>query len=64
MNNLKVVSTIALILSIFSMIWGIGVVVYYVDNLLIRGLSIFILIMSSVFVSRTVKIISLENNKN
>lgn len=60
MNNLKVVSTVALILSVISMIWGIGVVSYYVDNLFIRGLSIFILITSSIFVSRTVKFISIE----
>ena len=60
MDNLKVVSTLALILSVISMIWGIGVVCYYVDNLFIRGLSVFILIMSSVFVSRTVKFISIK----
>ena len=64
MSNLKVVSTIALILSIISMIWGIGVVCYYVDNLFIRGLSVFILIMSCTFVSRTVKLISIEKDKS
>ena len=61
MKNLKKVSIMALIGSIISMIWGIGVVTYYVDNLFIRGLSVFILIMSSVLVSNIVKLIFKEN---
>lgn len=42
------------------MIGGICIVTYYVNNLFIRGLSIFILIMSATMVSRTVKFISKE----
>lgn len=60
MNNLKIVSILALVLSVISMILGIDVVCYYVDDPVIRGLSIFILIMSSTFVSRTVALISRE----
>lgn len=57
MKNLKVISILALIVSTISMIWGIGVVCYYVDNLFIRGLSVFILIMSSTLVSNTVRLV-------
>lgn len=60
MNDLKVVSILALILSVISMILGIGVVCYYVDDLVIRGVSIFIMSMSSTFVSRTVVLIPKE----
>jgi len=60
MKNFKKVSIISLIGSIVSMIWGIGVVTYYVDNLFIRGLSVFILIMSSVLVTNTVKLVLKE----
>ena len=64
MDNLKIVSTISFILSIVLMIMGIGVVVYFVDDLFIRGLTIFLLIMSSVFVSRTMRIVFQEKNSN
>lgn len=57
MKRLKIISIVALILSTISMIWGIGVVCYYVDNLFIRGTSVFILVMSSVFVSNTVGLV-------
>ena len=60
MNDLKVVSILALILSVISMLLGIGVVCYYVDDLVIRGVSIFIMSMSSTFVSRTVVLIPKE----
>ena len=60
MNNLKIVSILALILSVISMILGIDVVCYYVDDLVIRGVSIFIMSMSSTFVSRTVVLIPKE----
>lgn len=38
MKNLKVISTLALIMSLITMIGGIGIVGYYVDNLFIRGI--------------------------
>ena len=57
MKKLKVISVIALILCTISMIWGIGVVCYYVDNLFIRGTSVGILTASSTFVSSTVGLI-------
>ncbi|MBM6821012.1 hypothetical protein H6A19_17040 [Clostridium saudiense] len=60
MNNLKTVSIIALIMSVITMIGGIGIVIYYVNNLPIRGLSIFILIMSATMISRTVSLIFKE----
>lgn len=60
MNNLKTVSIIALIMSVITMIGGIGIVIYYINNLAIRGLSIFILIMSATMVSRTVSLILKE----
>ena len=60
MKNLKIISILALIVSVISMIWGIGVVCYYVDNLFIRGLSVFILIMASTFVSNTVRLVFKE----
>ena len=50
MKKLKINSIVALILSSLSMIWGIGVVGYYVDDLRIRGISTFILVMSNLFV--------------
>ncbi len=62
MNNLKTISFLALIMNLITMIGGVCVVTYYVDNLSIRGLSTFILIMSATLVSRTVKLIS-ENIK-
>lgn len=60
MNNLKTVSIIALILSIITMIGGIGIVTYYVNNLAIRGISVFILIMTGTMVSRTVSFLFKE----
>lgn len=60
MKNLKIISILALIVSVISMIWGIGVVCYYVDNLFIRGLSVFILIIASTFVSNTVRLVFKE----
>lgn len=53
MKKLKIISIFSLIISVILIIGGIGVVTYYVDNLFIRGLSVFILIMSSSFVSTT-----------
>lgn len=60
MNNLKTVSIIALIMSVITMIGGIGILIYYVNNLSIRVLSVFILIMSATMVSRTVSLILKE----
>lgn len=54
MKSLKIISIITLILSMTSMIFGMGVSTYYIDNLKIRGLSVFILTTSSVFVSNLV----------
>lgn len=61
MKKLKTISIVALILSTISMIWGIGVVCYYVDNLFVRGASVGILIMSSTFVSNTVGLVFKES---
>lgn len=58
MNNLKSVSIMALVMSLITMIGGIGVVTYYVNNLLVRGVSIFILIVSATMVARTITLIS------
>lgn len=60
MNNLKTVSIIVLIMSIITMIGGIIIVSYYVTNLYIRGVSIFVLIMLATMVSRTVSLIYKE----
>ncbi|HBG5343713.1 TPA: hypothetical protein KQG29_001071 [Clostridioides difficile] len=57
MKKLKIISIFSLIISAISTIGGIGVVTYYVDNLFIRGLSVFVLIMSSSFVSTTMRLI-------
>ncbi|HBF7898490.1 hypothetical protein KLL36_08055 [Clostridioides difficile] len=57
MKKLKVISIFSLIISVILTIGGIGIVTYYVDNLFIRGLSVFVLIMSSSFVSTTVRLI-------
>ncbi|KPI49085.1 hypothetical protein IM33_16185 [Clostridioides difficile] len=57
MKKLKIISIFSLIISVILTIGGIGVVTYYVDNLFIRGLSVFILIMSSSFVSTTMRLI-------
>ena len=50
MEKLKTISVFSLIISVILTIGGIGIVTYYVDNLFIRGLSVFVLIMSSSFV--------------
>lgn len=60
MKNLKVISTLALIMSLITMIVGIGIVGYYVDNLYIRGLSVFVLITSSILVANMVKLVFKE----
>ncbi|MBY2476081.1 hypothetical protein KWV16_04240 [Clostridioides difficile] len=60
MKKLKIISILSLIISTILMIVGIAVVAYYVDNLFIRGLSVFILIMSACFVSSTVSLIFKE----
>ncbi len=60
MKKIKIFSIVALILSTISMIWGIGVVCYYVDNLFVRGTSVAILVMTSTFISSTVGLIFME----
>lgn len=60
MKKLKIISILSLIISTILMIVGIAVVTYYIDNLFIRGLSVFILIMSACFVSSTVSLIFKE----
>lgn len=50
MKKLKTNSIVVLILSALSMIWGIGVVSSYVDDLRIRVISTFILVTSNLFV--------------
>ncbi|HHP5303100.1 TPA: hypothetical protein ACSB7T_001971 [Clostridioides difficile] len=56
-------SIFSLIISVILTIGGIGIVTYYVDNLFIRGLSVFVLIMSSSFVSTTVRLIFEESKR-
>ena len=63
MIKIKIISIVALILSVISMIWGIGVVCYYIDNLRIRAISTTILITSSIFVSNLVGLIFRELKK-
>lgn len=60
MKNLKVISTLALIMSLITMVGGIRIVGYYVDNLYIRGISVFVLIMSSILVANMVKLVFKE----
>ncbi|HGS9210996.1 TPA: hypothetical protein ACMU4J_003774, partial [Clostridioides difficile] len=60
---LKTISIFSLIISVILTIGGIGIVTYYVDNLFIRGLSVFVLIMSSSFVSTTVRLIFEESKR-
>lgn len=60
MEKLKIISIVTLVISVISMIWGIGVVCYYVDNLSIRGISIGILILSSCLVSNAVRLLFKE----
>ncbi|HGS9571021.1 hypothetical protein Q3398_13420, partial [Clostridioides difficile] len=63
MKKLKTISVFSLIISVILTIGGIGIVTYYVDNLFIRGLSVFVLIMSSSFVSTTVRLIFEESKR-
>ncbi|AXU29018.1 TPA: hypothetical protein ACKONR_001115 [Clostridioides difficile] len=63
MKKLKIISIFSLIISVILTIGGIGIVTYYVDNLFIRGLSVFVLIMSSFFVSTTVRLIFEESKR-
>lgn len=58
MNKLRTAGIISLIMSYIVMMGGIAIVTYYVNNLYIRGASIFILIMSATMASRTVSLIS------
>ena len=63
MEKLKTISVFSLIISVILTIGGIGIVTYYVDNLFISGLSVFVLIMSSSFVSTTVRLIFEESKR-
>lgn len=63
MKKSKTISVFSLIISVILTIGGIGIVTYYVDNLFIRGLSVFVLIMSSSFVSTTVRLIFEESKR-
>ena len=63
MEKLKTISVYSFIISVILTIGGIGIVTYYVDNLFIRGLSVFVLIMSSSFVSTTVRLIFEESKR-
>ncbi|HFZ6227419.1 TPA: hypothetical protein ACILPC_001234 [Clostridioides difficile] len=63
MKKLKTISVFSLIISVILTIGGIGIVTYYVDNLFIRGVSVFVLIMSSSFVSTTVRLIFEESKR-
>lgn len=65
MKKLKIMSIVALILSAISMVWGIGVVGYYVDDLYIRGISTSLLVISNIFVWSFVGLVFRElKNKN
>lgn len=64
MKKIKIISIIALILSVSSMIWGIGVVDYYIDDLRIKAISIALLSTSSVLVSTLAGLISRESKKS
>ncbi|CCK99441.1 TPA: hypothetical protein JD074_12860 [Clostridioides difficile] len=63
MKKLKIISIFSLIISVILTIGGIGIVTYYVNNLFIIGLSVFVLIMSSSFVSTTVRLIFEESKR-
>lgn len=63
MKKIKIVSIVALILSTISMIFGIGVAGYYIDDLRIRAISTALLIISSIFVSNLVGLIFRKLNK-
>ena len=64
MKKIKIISIIALILSLSSMIWGIGVVDYYIDDFNIKAISIALLSTSSVLVSTLAGLISRELKKS
>ena len=51
MKKLKIIGISTSILSTISMIWGIGVVCYYVDDLRIRAISTALLITSNTLIS-------------
>lgn len=63
MKKIKIVSIVALILSTISMIFGIGVAGYYIDDLRIRAISTVLLVISSLFVSSLVGLIFRKLNK-
>lgn len=63
MKKIKIVSIVALILSTISMIFGIGVAGYYIDDLRIRAISTSLLVTSSIFVSSLVGLIFRKLNK-
>ena len=63
MKKIKIISIVALILSTISMIFGIGVAGYYIDDLRIRAISTVLLVISSLFVSSLVGLIFRKLNK-
>lgn len=63
MKKIKIISIVALILSTISMIFGIGVAGYYIDDLRIRAISTALLVISSIFVSSLVGLIFRKLNK-
>lgn len=63
MKKIKIISIVALILSTISMIFGIGVAGYYIDDLRIRAISTALLVISSLFVSSLVGLIFRKLNK-
>jgi hypothetical protein len=63
MKRIKIISIVALILSLISMAWGIGVSSYYIDDLRIRGISTALLVTSNLFVSNLVGLIFRELKK-
>lgn len=62
-KRIKLISIIALILSTISMIFGIGVAGYYIDNLRIRGITVALLCTPNVFVANLVGLIFKDQNK-
>lgn len=62
-KRIKLIGIIALILSTMSMIFGIWVAGYYIDNLYIRGIIVALLCASNVFVANLVGLIFKEQNK-
>lgn len=58
MKQLKTYSTLTSVISLVLMIGGIGIATYYVDNLTIRGLFVFILILLNILISNTRRLIS------